>query len=254
LNEGDRVRVYGRRSGDNNITNATITIIKNDKDDNDDNNYRTYTGRVVDVESDQRFDIVVGSTTYNVITTSRLPRRLTDGDRVRVYGQRDGDNNIVNATVTILDNNSDNDARTYTGRVVDVESDQNFDISVNGTTYNVFSAARLPRGLNVGDQVRVSGQRDGDNNILNATVTVLSNNGNNNNNGNSNDFRTFTGRVTEVQNDTRFELRVNGTDYDVVTASIVPRGLKEGDTVRVYGRRNGENNITNATVTVLDND
>ena len=184
LNVNDRVRVYGRRTGDNDITGATVVVINNNNNNNEDDNYRTYTGRVSNVDSDQRFDLVVGNTTYNVLTSSRLPRRLNEGDRVRVYGIRTGDNDISRATVVVINDNndddngnngSDNDYRTYTGRVTDIASGERFAIEVDGITYNVMTSSRLPRDLDEGDRVRVYGRRSGDNDIVNATVSIVDN-------------------------------------------------------------------------------
>ena len=64
-----------------------------------------FTRRVTDVESDQHFDISVDGKTYNVSAWTRLPRRLEEGDMVRVYDRRTNDNDITNASVTIIDNN-----------------------------------------------------------------------------------------------------------------------------------------------------
>lgn len=183
LSTGDRVRVVGsyRRNRPSIFRADTVVILTNQNN----NNSRSFTGRVSKVDSDQRFDLIVGNTTYNVITSSRLPRRLSTNDRVRVYGRRTGDNDISGATVVILTNrndndnddndNDDNDYRTFTGRVTDVESSQRFDIVVDGKTYNVTTSSRTPSYLDEDDTVRVYGRRTGDNDIVNATVTITTN-------------------------------------------------------------------------------
>lgn len=63
----------------------------------------------------------------------------------------------------------------YFGTVTRVHSAQNFDIDINGNTFNVYTDYRLPRGLSEGDTVRVSGNRVGKNDIRNATVTISRN-------------------------------------------------------------------------------
>jgi membrane protein implicated in regulation of membrane protease activity/translation initiation factor IF-1 len=254
LSEGDRVRVAGffRRNQPNLFHAESVQILDNQND----NNTRTFTGRVSNVVSDQRFDLRVGSTTYNVISTSRLPRRLNEGDQVRVYGRRTGSNDISNATVVVINNrdndDNDNQFRNFTGRVTKVESDQRFDIAINGITFNVIATSRLPRRLTRGDYVRVYGTRTGDNDISRATVTTIDNDDGNRIN-NNNTTRTFTGRVTRVVSDQRFDISVGGVDYDVTLSSRLPRRLTRGDYVRVYGVPQGDNNIANASVSIIDN-
>jgi len=255
LSTGDRVRVVGsyRRNQPSVFRADSVQILTNQNN----NNNRSYTGRVTNVDSDQRFDLTIDGTTYNVITSSRLPRRLNKGDQVRVFGRRSGDNDIINATVVVINNNGNNynnynNFRTYTGRVTNVDSDQRFDLNVDGTTYNVISTTRLPRRLNEGDQVRVFGRPIGDNDISSASVVVINNNGNSGNSDNNSNYNTYTGRVTNVDSDQRFDINVDGTTYNVLTSSRLPRGLNEGDRVRVYGRRTGDNDISSATVVVIN--
>jgi hypothetical protein len=69
---------------------------------------------------------------------------------------------------------------------------------------------------------------------------------------NQNDYRTFTGTVTKVSNN-RFDIRVNGSTYNVDSSSRLPRGLDRGDIVRVYGERYGNNDIRNASVSIIEN-
>jgi Ni/Co efflux regulator RcnB len=68
-----------------------------------------------------------------------------------------------------------------------------------------------------------------------------------------NDYRTFTGTVSRVNSDSKFELRYNGDTYDVYVSGRMPRSLDRNDVVRVYGYRSGNNDIRNASVTVLRN-
>jgi hypothetical protein len=65
---------------------------------------QTFTGKVTKIRTGDSFDISVGSKNYNVYTASRLPRRLDKGDVVQVSGVRTGDNDISNATVSLVRN------------------------------------------------------------------------------------------------------------------------------------------------------
>ena len=65
--------------------------------------------------------------------------------------------------------------QSYTGTVTSVRSDQSFDVRIGGGTFNVYTLSRLPRGLSVGDQVRVNGVQQFNNDIRNASVSILRN-------------------------------------------------------------------------------
>jgi hypothetical protein len=52
---------------------------------------------------------------------------------------------------------------TISGVVTDKKSDQRFTMRANGRTYDVYSTERLPRRLDRGDRVRVTGRIDDDN-------------------------------------------------------------------------------------------
>jgi len=81
-------------------------------------------------------------------------------------------------------------------------------------------------------------------------------NNRNSNNGRynqNNDYRTFTGRVTDVNSNGEFKLRVGNQALDVFTNNRLPRGFDEGDVVRVYGRRTGSNDVRNANVSIVNN-
>lgn len=71
--------------------------------------------------------------------------------------------------------NNWNGGRRYTGTVTNVRSNQSFDISVGGKTYNVYTNSRTPRGLSRGDQVQVTGVQQYNNDIRNASVSILRN-------------------------------------------------------------------------------
>lgn len=68
-----------------------------------------------------------------------------------------------------------------------------------------------------------------------------------------NDYRTFTGVVSSNGSGSRFNIRVDGRVYNVTLSGRRPRGLDKDDLVRVYGRRQGDNNIHNASVRILRN-
>jgi hypothetical protein len=51
---------------------------------------------------DNEVDIRIDGRTYNVYAYRDLPYRLYEGDLVRVYGQRYGNNDIRNADLDIL--------------------------------------------------------------------------------------------------------------------------------------------------------
>lgn len=111
LSRGDRVRVLGTRSGDNDIINATVIYLNNNNagwnnnnNNNNNNNYRTFTGRVSDTRGDREFDLKAGGDVFNVKLSSDAPRRLNRDDEVRVYGVRSGTNDIINASVAIIQN------------------------------------------------------------------------------------------------------------------------------------------------------
>ena len=65
--------------------------------------------------------------------------------------------------------------QSFTGVVTDVHSATSFDIRVGGDTYNVYLTSRAPRYLNVGDVVRVYGERANKNDIRGNSVTILNN-------------------------------------------------------------------------------
>ena len=66
--------------------------------------YPGFTGTVTNVKGDDSFDIRIGGDIYNVYTDSVLPRRLSEGDFVQVYGERVGKNDIRRASVRIIEN------------------------------------------------------------------------------------------------------------------------------------------------------
>ncbi len=168
------------------------------------------------------------------------------------YGWRAKNKNKKNKKDERRDRNNRNDV-SYRGTVTNVRSGNSFDLSANGRTYNVYTSARLPRGLNRGDEVRVSGRPYGDNDIRSATVRVTDNNSNDpRRDDDDNNYQSFRGTVTNVRNSREFDIRVGGTTYNVY-ANNSARNLDRDDEVRVYGLRSGSNDIRNASVSVTRN-
>ena len=112
---------------------------------------------------------------------------------MRVYGRPYGENDIRNASVRVTDNNrndprrddprcdrddnydnDNNSYRTTSGVVTNLRNDREFDVRIGGKIYNV-TASSGTRGLSRGDEVRIYGQRYGDNDIRNANVTITRN-------------------------------------------------------------------------------
>jgi hypothetical protein len=109
VNKGDTVRIYGQRSGNNDIRNANVVIISNGNNGNWNNNnnnwgnYQTFTGTVTEVKSSSEFEVRIGSNTYDVYQ-SGTTRRVNKGNIVRIYGRRYGNDDIRNANVVIVRN------------------------------------------------------------------------------------------------------------------------------------------------------
>ena len=142
-------------------------------------NNATYTGVVTAVRSNG-FDLRSNGRTYNVYISS-VPRDLSRGDQVRVYGRPYGSNDIRNATVRVISNrdgdrpdNNSNGYQTLRGRVVKIENSRQFDIIIGTKIYNVYASSST-RDLDLGDEVRIYGQRVGSNDIRNANVSITRN-------------------------------------------------------------------------------
>ena len=186
-------------------------------------NNATYTGTVTNVRAGNSFDLRANGRTYNVYTPSGVPRGLSEGDTVRVSGRPYGDNDIRNASISILNNRRDNNGR---------DNNYNNGRYDNGRDGNYTNGRYDPNGKLGGYG---NGGRYG------------------NNNGNSSSYQTYTGVVTNVDNNREFDIRVGGTTYNVYASSSTPR-LSKNDTVRVSGQRSGDNDIRNANVTVTRDD
>ena len=123
-----------------------------------------------------------------VRSDEREPRRLSEGDRVRVRGyfERTDERNrnstrynehlIFRADdVEVIRNRRGNDnnygRRTLSGVVTDVRSDQRLTVRIDGRDYDVRSSSRLARDINRGDRVRIYGDVRGDD-ITNANVVL----------------------------------------------------------------------------------
>ncbi len=190
---------YGRRAKDKQARKEERRIERydrerydNDRDyreryDRDERNNRdsaSFGGTVTNVRSGNSFDLRANGRTYNIYTSSSIPRGLSKGDEVSVYGRPYGDNDIRNATVRITrnnrndprrdDNNDGNRYQNFIGIVTSVRNSREFDVRVGSTTYNVYANNAAPR-LSKNDKVRIYGQRSGNNDIRNASVTVTRN-------------------------------------------------------------------------------
>ena len=69
----------------------------------------------------------------------------------------------------------------------------------------------------------------------------------------SNGGQQYTGTVTRVRDDRSFDVRIGNAVYNVYTNSLLPRALDEGDVVRVSGLRQNNNDIRNASVSIISN-
>ena len=68
-----------------------------------------------------------------------------------------------------------------------------------------------------------------------------------------NEYRSYTGVVTNTRSGDKFDVRIDGKTYNVYLSGRRPRGLDRNDVVRVYGKRVGSNDIRNASVRILRN-
>lgn len=238
----------------------------NDRDDDRDDrdNYgrnATYTGVVTNVRNNG-FDLRSNGRTYTVYTSS-VPRDLSEGDEVRVYGRLSNDNDIRNASVRITRNRGNNDGRgnygdsdrdrdyrTVTGVVTNVRNSREFEIRAGNTTYTVYAVSSTS-GLNEGDVVRVYGRRSG-NDLRDANVRITDNRDGDRNDNRDGNYETFRGQVVKVRNSREFDIRVGIKLYNVY-ASSATNDLSIGDEVRVYGSRLGSNDIRNANVSITRN-
>jgi len=67
-------------------------------------------------------------------------------------------------------------------------------------------------------------------------------------------YRTYEGIVTRIRyGDNEFDIRIDGDTYNVYPVRDLPYDLDEGDIVRVYGQRYGNNDIRNSDVDILRN-
>jgi membrane protein implicated in regulation of membrane protease activity len=252
LSVEDEVRVYGFRFGDNDIRNASVQITQGRRSSKDE-----FEGQMVNWRDDSSFDIRVNGKIYNVYMNHRAPRRLSNGDTIRVRGTRYGDNDIRDAEVTSINGDNigwgggnwggggrhdDGAAVDVQGKMVNWRDSRTFDIKVDGKTYNVYLDRDAPRRLSVGDDVRVRGVRYGDNDIRNASVYVEGDDHGRPSRDN------FDGTVQNLRNSREFDLRSNGKTYNVYLDNDAPYGLRNGDTITVQGIRTGDNDIRNATV------
>lgn len=108
----------------------------------------------------------------------RESRQNNGGGRFDNRGRLDNRptwNNRPNYAPNYGNGRTNNGGQSWTGTVTRVRSDRSFDFSVGGSTFNVYSNSLLPRGLNQGDVMRVSGVRQDKNDVRNASVRLVNN-------------------------------------------------------------------------------
>lgn len=278
LRVGDSIDIDGQMDRGVNIRNARISVTRrnsnNDRDryngrDRNDNrdryndnrrDFNTYIGEVTEVKSDREFGVRIDGRSYDVYADNSS-RRVNRGDIVKITGQRVGTNDIREARVTVTrsnDNRYGNDrsgndnygtARSYDGVVTRVKNSREFEVRVDGRTYQVTSESEL-RNLNRGDEVRIYGRSYGNNEIRNANVRITRESyGNSNDNGKR---VTLNGVVTRVRSSREFDMIVDRQTYNVQTTSTT-RNLGRGDEVRVYGQLFNGNDVRSASATITRN-
>ncbi len=208
LSVGDTVRVSGQITGNNELRRADVSIINNDRNGNRNNNWndnrgdrnesspRNYRGTVEILLPNNEFNARIDGRIYKIYAVEST-RDLRVGDPITIYGQMDRGVNIRGARVTAenyrdanrddnwRDKDRDNNWRpgdtkdqrdfdTYVGEVTDVKNNREFDVRVDGHTYNVY-ADNSPKRLSRGDTVRVTGKRVGSNDIREAKVNITRN-------------------------------------------------------------------------------
>lgn len=129
----------------------------------------------------RRLEVHADGETYKVYPEDDTRLKVSLHDTVRVRGQLEGERNIREARVAILDW-ADNPAtsagapqsdRLFEGEVTEITSDERFDLRVDGKTYNVFPINGVPRALRTRQIVQVRGWRYGNNDIRDAYITIL---------------------------------------------------------------------------------
>jgi hypothetical protein len=161
-------------------------------------------------------------------------------------------------------NSRNNRYQTISGIVTRDHRGDEFTVRMpNGRTIRVDANGREPRRLNEGDHVRIYGRYV--NNVFSANNIVITSNRSHNDRDyrydrndrhdrdRGNDYRSYTGIVTNIRSSRAFDIYADGKTYNVTLSSNAPRSLDRNDYVRVYGKRMGKNNINNANVAVLRN-
>lgn len=226
LSVGDTVRVSGQIYGGNDVRRADVSIINNDRDGNRDNNWndnrgdrndnspRNYRGTVEILLPGNEFNARIDGRIYKIYALEST-RDLRVGDPITIYGQMDRGVNIRSARVTV---------ENYRGS----GRDNQYDYRNPDDNYRDNN-----RDDNWRDSNRDNNWRPGDTN-------------------NQRDFDTYFGEVTDVKNSREFDVRVDGRTYNVYADNSIKR-LSRGDTVRIYGKRTGSNDIRGAKVNITRN-
>jgi membrane protein implicated in regulation of membrane protease activity len=194
--------------------------------------YRTIEGTVTNDRKGRNFTVrTLNGQWVQVRLTRDEPRRLDEGDRVRVYGYFQG-NHFVGTSLSILTNTTQNDNRnhvTVTGVVTDVQSDR-LRVRSGSRLYTVYSNNGWPSNLDEGDRVRVVGRLSGST-LTSSNIVVLDNN------GTQGTAINFNGTVLNVVgNSNRVSVRAdNGRTYNIQGRDNDVDNLSRGDRVHVQG-------------------
>jgi uncharacterized protein YdeI (BOF family) len=261
LSAGDRVRVYGNwRDGMMHASNVRLLYDASVLSDTPDGvtgstpaiNIRrgvTRSGTVTQDLAGNNFTLRGNDgVTYHVRALRGESATLSDGDRVRVFGNLHGA--IIDASNVRIayqaedldpdpyDENRydyftrDREKWTLNGTVLSNPSGERFTMRArNGYTYAVRAQRGEPSTLTAGDRVRVYGAwRDG---LMQASNVRLLREGENPKNWAT---HTWVGVVTENPEGDRFVFRLdNGISYRVLAVWGEPDTLSVGDRVRAYG-------------------
>jgi cytochrome c-type biogenesis protein CcmE len=252
VRNGDRVVVRGEYVGsalqarrvrvtndDNFDWNDNNDWDDNGWDDNNDYNRVTIRGVVTrDLWDNDEFEIrAENGRTYRVNMRRNQPRNLSQGDRVEIIGDVNG--NVLRAeSVRIISDNNGGwngglNSTTLSGVVTRDLEGRRFEIrDSSGRTVQVISESE-PSRLRRGDRVYLRGRWE--RNVFRATSVSL--NDINSGYGSTVGSRVnFPGVVTSIASNNRLAVRGdNGRTYNVQLNEQLPRKIDVGDRVRVQG-------------------
>jgi uncharacterized protein YdeI (BOF family) len=163
LGRGDRVRVSGQTW--NGVFYARNIQFLRDNNNNNNSSLSTFTGVIHRNLVGDKFEMRADNGRFHILKVSRDDsRRLNRGDRVRVLGRLTSTGIEVRDIQRIGSGTTNPIVTTLTGTVTRDLSGDNFELRVdNGRTVRVtLDRGRVPRSLNRGDRVRVTGTYTGD--------------------------------------------------------------------------------------------